>query len=1306
MAPLVAIAGILTSCLLLGCTEAQLTGEPCNQALGMESGAISDSMITASSSFSDRRSPRYARLHQRDGDGGWTANPNDESSAPSLTIDLGHRARVVAVATQGRYNSNEFVKSFKLACSNDGEKWNFVLENQAEKTFQANTNNDDVIKISLPEPVEGRYIRFLPTSYNNMISMRVELFGCLMDAQSASFDGSNYLRWDLYSESEMLNLEEELIDIQFLTIEPTGIILSADGTQGDFIMITMEDGKLHLSLNIGSNPLYAAGTLNMEVGSLLDDGHWHSMRYMRVNHDITLRLDGLKVRGKLSSDFAKLNLDREMTVGGASDRAKGSHRIKQNFKGCLQNVRISNTVDPNLLGISLDFISEVEIGGRRAFSSVGEFFAGCISEDTTSLTFPTEESYLKWPVSTSSNNFTVHIRFRTFDDDSLMLYNAQGSNNYIGLGVRDSRFVVIIKNGPDAVDVPAAVYVNDGLWHRVRVEVAGGKVHITVDENKQSTAYNTGFVSTSTEFYIGGTVLSRTETAYLPGFRGCISQIHLLDNDVNITSLESTTMPQGVIKNDVQVDTCALFDWCSPNPCEHGGSCSSDWHTFICDCHGTGYTGAVCHTSSNEELCVNQFISGETQIDTDGSGPIMPLSVRCTIEDVGSGVYYKWTEISHNMDKEERIEIPNGFEAAGSFMQKIEYDATMEQIEHLIEQSEECEQFLSYQCTNAKLLNSPNGSPYGWWVNRYDQKMESWGGAPAGTGRCACGIGMVCAPDNSKYCNCDAASTNNGVDEGKLTEKKYLPVTQLRFGDTGDSGSSASYKLGKLRCRGDVSLTNVVSFVKREAHLAAHMMTTPQGALDIAFDFKTTVDPSDPNDPATAAVFVAADAEKEGLIEVKLINARTVQLQFDYGADMMTISVTVPDPLNDDDWHSIEANFDRKEVWLRVDREPVEKMILERPELILELTGPVYIGSSTVQSDGYVGCMRKMRINGHLVDMATMAETAKDVHEGCVGQCSTEPCLNGGTCMEKYDTVECQCDDTAFGGTYCSVEVGAEVTNGASISYSLPDELKYAEEMDTISLAFKTEQQSAQIFRVENTNDGSYIDLGLDDSGHAVLRVRLDSGNEETLREMKDFADDKNHFVEITRNMKAIRFQVDDYVPQTTEGQAFTATSFTPADIFIGHWGTSGNSFIGCTCISRVQFNGINPLKLYFSNPRPQGVIGSGLISQSRCGIEEEIPMFLPTEEYPPTEPPKVTQFVPSGAPVSSDLAPGDKAAIAIVVILLLLALCLLLFLIGRYTSRHKGMYSTNEDKGAKNARNADDAVALQGSKRSKEYYM
>jgi len=35
-----------------------------------------------------------------------------------------------------------------------------------------------------------------------------------------------------------------------------------------------------------------------------------------------------------------------------------------------------------------------------------------------------------------------------------------------------------------------------------------------------------------------------------------------------------------------------------------------------------------------------------------------------------------------------------------------------------------------------------------------------------------------------------------------LTEKSDLPVTQLRFGDTGDSREQGYHTLGKLKCYG------------------------------------------------------------------------------------------------------------------------------------------------------------------------------------------------------------------------------------------------------------------------------------------------------------------------------------------------------------------------------------------------------------------------------------------------------------------------------------------------------------------------
>lgn len=41
---------------------------------------------------------------------------------------------------------------------------------------------------------------------------------------------------------------------------------------------------------------------------------------------------------------------------------------------------------------------------------------------------------------------------------------------------------------------------------------------------------------------------------------------------------------------------CMCHGRCVPNPCEHGGYCSQTWDMFTCNCSGSGYTGATCHT--------------------------------------------------------------------------------------------------------------------------------------------------------------------------------------------------------------------------------------------------------------------------------------------------------------------------------------------------------------------------------------------------------------------------------------------------------------------------------------------------------------------------------------------------------------------------------------------------------------------------------------------------------------------------------------------------------------------------------------
>ena len=88
----------------------------------MESGAISDSQISASSDYDDNHSAKRARLNmKRDGankQGGWSAGILEENQW--LQIDLGSYTTVTRVATQGRNVVSQWVTKYRLQYSNDG----------------------------------------------------------------------------------------------------------------------------------------------------------------------------------------------------------------------------------------------------------------------------------------------------------------------------------------------------------------------------------------------------------------------------------------------------------------------------------------------------------------------------------------------------------------------------------------------------------------------------------------------------------------------------------------------------------------------------------------------------------------------------------------------------------------------------------------------------------------------------------------------------------------------------------------------------------------------------------------------------------------------------------------------------------------------------------------------------------------------------------------------------------------------------------------------------------------------------------
>ena len=100
-------------------------------ALGMESGNISDSAITASTSYTAvSLAPSVGRLHFLSSGSGkygsWAAEANDKNQW--FQVDFGSWTKVTAVATQGRQDADQWVKNYKLSFSYDGVFYKNVNE--------------------------------------------------------------------------------------------------------------------------------------------------------------------------------------------------------------------------------------------------------------------------------------------------------------------------------------------------------------------------------------------------------------------------------------------------------------------------------------------------------------------------------------------------------------------------------------------------------------------------------------------------------------------------------------------------------------------------------------------------------------------------------------------------------------------------------------------------------------------------------------------------------------------------------------------------------------------------------------------------------------------------------------------------------------------------------------------------------------------------------------------------------------------------------------------------------------------------
>ncbi|XP_033074966.1 contactin-associated protein-like 4 isoform X1 [Trachypithecus francoisi] len=1165
--------------------------------------ALPQASFSSSSELSSSHGPGFARLNRRDGAGGWS--PLVSNKYQWLQIDLGERMEVTAVATQGGYGSSNWVTSYLLMFSDSGWNWKQYRREDSIWGFSGNANADSVVYYRLQPSIKARFLRFLPLEWNpkGRIGMRIEVFGCAYRSEVVDLDGKSFLLYRFDPKS--LSPIKDIISLKFKTLQSDGILLHREGPNGDHITLQLRRGRLFLLINSGEAKLPSTSTLvNLTLGSLLDDQHWHSVLIQRLGKQVNFTVDEHRHHFHAQGEFNFVNLDYEISFGGIPAPGKSVSFPHRNFHGCLENLYY-NGVD--IIDLAKQQKPQIIAMGNVSFS--------CSQPQSMPVTFLSSRSYLALPDFSGEEEVSATFQFRTWNKAGLLLFSElQLVSGGILLFLSDGKLKLnLYQPGKLPSDITAGVGLNDGQWHSVSLSAKKNHLSVAVDGQLASAAPPLGpeQIYSDGTYYFGGcpdkSFGSKCKSP-LGGFQGCMRLISVNGRVVDLISVQ-----QGSLGNfsDLQIDSCGISDRCSPNYCEHGGECSQSWSAFHCNCTNTGYRGATCHNSIYEQSCEAYKHRGNTSgfyyIDSDGSGPLEPFLLYCNMTET------TWTIIQHNGSELIRVRNTNPENPYAGF---FEYVASMEQLQATINRAEHCEQEFTYYCKKSRLVNQQDGTPLSWWVGSTNETQTYWGGSSPDLQKCTCGLEGNCI-DSQYYCNCDADRNEWTNDTGLLSYKEHLPVTKIVITDTGRLHSEAAYKLGPLLCRGDRSFWNSASFDTEASYL--HFPTF-HGELsaDVSFFFKTT---------ASSGVFL----ENLGItdfIRIELRSPTVVTFSFDVGNGPFEISVQSPNHFNDNQWHHVRIERNMKEATLQVDQlTPKTQPAPADGHVLLQLNSQLFVGGTATRQRGFLGCIRSLQLNGMTLDLEERAQVTPEVQPGCRGHCSSygKLCRNGGKCRERPTGFFCDCTFSAYTGPFCSNEISAYFGSGSSVIYNFQEnyllsknssshaasfhgDMKLSREM--IKFSFRTTRTPSLLLFVSSFYK-EYLSVIIAKNGSLQIRYKLNRYQDPDVVnfDFKNMADGQLHHIVINREEGVVFIEIDNNTRRQvhlSSGTEFSAVKSLVLGRILEHSDVDQETALagaqGFTgCLSAVQLSHVAPLKAALHPSHPDPVTVTGHVTESSC---------------------------------------------------------------------------------------------------------
>ncbi|CAG0920150.1 unnamed protein product, partial [Notodromas monacha] len=600
------------------------------------------------------------------GAGSWSAAGQDFYQ--KLFIKLSRVSVIKRIATRGDGRDDSYVKAFTLDYSVDGDQWvafnepgfgakvsrSGLLFSRKSRvaTFKGNTDSNSLYVNIFDPPIVAQWIRINPTRWQDRISMRLELYGCTYnpDPKAVGLDGVTYFERRVGEDRERYDrpieflsydhpLLRDEIRFRFKTNEADGVILYGWGKQNDVLAVQLVDNRLFLNVGLGGREL-----TSLSVGSLLDDGIWHDVFISRDKRSVTLSVDRVVVSKSIQGNFQRLNIDFAWYVAGVPSKKRGLDTIRH-FKGCLESLYINRH----------NFFTENPWRPDQAWLIVRE--SAQASVNSNSIGYDTEPAFVR------HDKFMSDIRRQLCNEQQIVPVTFLTSESHVKLKGYEALESLSISFEFRTFEMEGTL-----VYHKF---YSDGYVKLYLQEG-----YYVVDIVTK-----GSPGIITANNFLLPVNDGKWHHVELQIRKNKMVSDLDFRPVETVREMDIKTGAYYYFA---------GGMKGSKG--FI------GCMKSIVVDGNNQfPLKANPGeMKKSIEIDVDGSGPLTPFPVTCTLnEDEVYTTVERKTRGAIRFSEEsgpERIHYP------------VEYDAGLDEMDLLIDRSVACEQHVAYTCKNGAPL--------------------------------------------------------------------------------------------------------------------------------------------------------------------------------------------------------------------------------------------------------------------------------------------------------------------------------------------------------------------------------------------------------------------------------------------------------------------------------------------------------------------------------------------------------------------------------------------------------------------------